>query len=199
MKTTIKLLFALTMIISVSCSKKDDVPTLKEQSMTLTITNTGDIYWTIDALVPDRAGVWIDLNNNGQKDNGEDNILFGEMKKYITESNTITIYGKITMFECSDNQQTSVKTLNVSNNQSLKELACYGNEIRGEAMTRLMNSLPKREKSDNAKIWVIATCSQYDDHNVCTKAQVKIATDKNWDVLDAEDENRHRDVPYTGS
>lgn len=200
MKTTIKLLLALAMIICVSCSKKDDVPTLKEQSMALTISGIGDLYLAIDALVPDRAGVWIDLNNNGQKDNGEDNIQFGVGATYTTESKTITIYGKITMFDCADcSQSCDVRTIDVSNNPSLKGLACYGNEIYGEAMTSLMNSLPKREKSDNAKIWVIATHPQYDDYNVCTKAQVKIATDKNWTVLDLEDENGNYNMPYEGS
>jgi hypothetical protein len=70
MKTTIKILLAFTMIIAVSCNKDEENNDVsKKYSMTILTGMTAghDIYLYIDALIPDREGIWIDLNNNGKK------------------------------------------------------------------------------------------------------------------------------------
>lgn len=200
MKTTIKILLALTMIIAVSCNKDEENNDIsKKYSMTILTGMTAghDIYLYIDALIPDREGIWIDLNNNGKKDNGENNVKFGEGKRYEIGSSTITIYGKVTILDCSGNFV--VKSLDVSKNPYLRNLYCYENDINGEAMTSLMMSLPQHKTEDNVKIWVIATNSQYNESNVCTEEQVNIATDKNWTVFDYYNDDGENDVPYAGS
>lgn len=68
--------------------------------------------------------------------------------------------------------------LDLSKNTALETLDCYGNQISGDAMANLVNSLP----------WVTGDCSFIvcDDNrtpdNVITTVQVKIATDKGWKV-----------------
>lgn len=64
----------------------------------------------------------------------------GKKVTYILTSQKVTITGNVVGFDCSDNQITS---LEVSKNSGLSILACYGNRIKGENMTRLVNSLPR--------------------------------------------------------
>ncbi len=73
----------------------------------------------------DKPYVWIDLNNNGTKDENEAVTYFG-YKKYIIEDQTITIHGKIKTFYCKSSQLTS---LDVSDNIQLVNLTCSGNEL----------------------------------------------------------------------
>ena len=78
---------------------------------------------------------------------------------------------------CSRN---SLKSLDVSKNTALTYLSCYGNQISGDGMTQLLNSLPPRTTGNYGELFV---CS---DHlfpdNIITSAQVKIATRKGWKV-----------------
>jgi len=66
----------------------------------------------------------------------------------------------------------------VSNNTALTLLDCSGNQISGDAMANLVNSLPFVTGES-----VFYVCN--DNHrpdNVITTVQVKIATDKHWEV-----------------
>ena len=78
---------------------------------------------------------------------------------------------------CPGNQLTS---LDVSKNTALQLLDCFNNQIKEDQMLSLVNSLPT---VTNGKFWVIDTKSS-NEQNVCTKPQVKIATDKGWKVYD---------------
>jgi len=141
----------------------------------------------IDAEEADRANVWIDLNNNGVKDDGEAVTKFGSMGEYTLGSQTVTIYGKVTKLDCIKNQITS---LDVSKNSNLKFLACYENKIFGSNMTVLVNNLPDRTGKEAGKFRVIAVGSGT-EQNVITSAQAAVATARNWPVRDSDGD------PYT--
>jgi hypothetical protein len=79
--------------------------------------------------------------------------------------------------QCYDNKLTS---LDVSKNTALTCLGCNNNQIKGDKMQALVNSLPT---VTNGRFYVIYT-KDSDEQNVCTKPQVKIATDKGWKVYD---------------
>jgi len=68
----------------------------------------------------------------------------------------------------------------VSKNTALTQLVCFGNQIKGEQMQALANSLPT---VTNGKFCVIDTKNS-NEQNVCTKEQVAIATGKGWTVHD---------------
>jgi len=78
---------------------------------------------------------------------------------------------------CYENQLAS---LDVSKNIALTRLFCFGNQIKEDQMQTLVNSLPT---VTNGTFYVIDTKNS-NEQNVCTKPQVKIATDKGWKVYD---------------
>ena len=122
----------------------------------------------IDAEEPDRADIWIDLNNNGVKDDGEAVTKFGSMGEYTLGSQTVTIYGKVTKLDCIKNQITS---LDVSKNSNLKFLACYENKIFGSNMTVLVNNLPDRTGKEAGKFRVIAVGSGTEQNVIMPRRQ----------------------------
>jgi len=81
---------------------------------------------------------------------------------------------------CCGNQITA---LDVSKNTNLRHLGCYNNSIYGSNMTALVNSLPTRNAGKEGDFYVV---NKNGDGNVCTPAQVNIAKNKNWDVMDSE-------------
>ena len=91
--------------------------------------------------------------------------------------------------QCYDNKLTS---LDVSKNTALTCLGCNNNQIKGDKMQALVNSLPT---VTNGRFYVIYT-KDSDEQNVCTKPQVKIATDKGWKVYAYIDEDWEE---YAGS
>ncbi len=112
----------------------------------------------IDADAADQASVWLDLNNNGAKDDGENGRDFGFYYSAQQQSKTIKIYGKLTKFECYSNQVTS---LNVANCPSLKQLTCTYNPItelnvtKNKQLTDLLcygNQLKSIDLSQNASL-----------------------------------------------
>jgi len=146
---------------------------LMSYSMTFTTTrNLGDsIRLHIDAAEADRADIWLDLNNNGKKDSGEDEITFGDLVYYTLGAQTVTIYGKVTYFNCSANNLTaldvsknpvlqvlvcsynSLSTLDVSNNTVLMKLYGYRNQIKKAAMDNLVNSIVDRTGNTPGKYY----------------------------------------------
>jgi len=81
---------------------------------------------------------------------------------------------------CENNRLTS---LNVSNNKKLRILSCHDNQIKGEAMSTLVDSLPMNS-SEYANSLVVYNTSG-EDGNVITKLQVKIAKDKGWNTFNS--------------
>ncbi len=97
---------------------------------TMTLTTAKSVEETlelwIDAAEADRSGVWIDLNNNGEKDDGEAVNKFEKYVEYTLGTQTVTVYGKVTVLNCKNNQLTS---LDVSNNTLLTFLDCSSNQL----------------------------------------------------------------------
>ena len=101
----------------------------------------------------------------------------GKKVTYTLKSQTVTIQGDVTVFLDSDNQLT---TLDVSKNTALKGLACSGNQIKGEEMTRLVNSLPDYTGKDAGRFIVVQEPAL--EGNICLKSDVAIAKSKNWNT-----------------
>ena len=80
---------------------------------------------------------------------------------------------------CSENQLTS---LNISGCARLEDLFCFSNCINGEAMTKLVNSLPNRKGMSSGSLWVVNRSSKKRDKNRCSAADVTTAKKKNWEV-----------------
>lgn len=102
---------------------KQDLP-----SMTLTTTKEigQEIILKISAAMTDQSSVWIDLNNNGVRDVQEDIPNFRDRLGYRIGAKTVTVYGKVSLFECHSNSLTS---LDVSRNPDLTSLDCESNQI----------------------------------------------------------------------
>ena len=83
----------------------------------------------------------------------------------------------LTKLSCFGNQLTA---LDVSKNTALQYLYCFGNQIKGEQMQALVNSLPTVTEG----VFYVIDTKNSNEQNVCTKPQVKIATDKGWKVSD---------------
>ena len=79
---------------------------------------------------------------------------------------------------CNDNQLTS---LDLSHNSDLRELRCYYNQIKGAEMTKLVNSLPKKDGRQSSEFYVVEKDSI--EGNVCLKSDVAIVADKGWTPL----------------
>ncbi len=74
----------------------------------------------------DEKNVWIDLNDNGKKDDGEKVTNFEMYVTYTKIAKTVTLYGNITELGCSNNNLTSI---NVSPNTKLEKLYCSKNKL----------------------------------------------------------------------
>ena len=80
-------------------------------------------------------------------------------------------------FACSSNRLTS---LNIEGCDKLCYVECYSNSIKDEAMTDIVNDLPKLDTPGAGSLVVTAEgCG-----NVITQDDIDIAIDKNWDVVD---------------
>lgn len=113
---------------SVDVKGKPLPPHSKGSRMTLrTEKAVGDkIKLRIFADPKDRSNVWIDLNGNNSKDGGEGVTVFGEGHEYPISSQSITIYGKVTGFDCWGQK---VNALDVSENTALQYLNCGENQL----------------------------------------------------------------------
>jgi hypothetical protein len=139
MKTTKLAIWSLAALLAVgfAACNKDDIELSNPRITLTTAKNVGKkISLYIDADDADKAGVWIDLNNNGIKENNEAVTGFNNEEvqiKYLLGAQTITIYGKVTKLECGDaevvdgNQLTA---LDVSKNTALIWLECNENQLK---------------------------------------------------------------------
>ena len=82
----------------------------------------------------------------------------------------------LTKLDCSDNQLSS---LNILGCPRLATLDCYENRINGDAMTRLVNSLPDRKNMTSGAFRVV---EGYKENGTiwCSFADVLTAKEKNW-------------------
>ena len=97
-------------------------------SFTTTKTVGETIKLGINAASADQTDVWIDLNNNSVKDDGEAVSSAGilSLTEYILGAQKITLYGKVSEFNCGSNQLSS---LDVSENEHLRNLRCNDNSL----------------------------------------------------------------------
>ena len=95
--------------------------------------------------------------------------------------------------DCPNNQLTA---LDVSQNTALEILSCYSNQIKGEEMTRLVNSLPDRTGKKAGRFTVVQEPDL--EGNICLKSDVAIAKGKNWNTLKYESDTQNS-VPYEGA
>jgi hypothetical protein len=140
-----------------------DVP---NPTMTLTTARAAgkNLTLSIQAANPDDlANVWVDLNGNGTKEMGEDTV--GSYKQYTIASPTVTVYGKVTVFNCQNSELTA---LDVSENPYLTELICSGNQLaaldvtQNAALTKLecrSNLLTELTVTQNAALTRLDTYS----------------------------------------
>ena len=112
------------------------------------------ISLSINAAEADKAGVWVDLNNNGKWDEGIDQkpTEFFQDIEYTLQAQMFKIYGKIGFLNCSYKELTA---LDISHNAALTELHANENNLPSiahlehikklsiDSHTLLASSLPK--------------------------------------------------------
>ena len=179
MKTTLKLaIWSLAALLAagfIAC-KKDDIE-ITEPQMTLT-NNLG--YIELD-IIDAESEVWIDLNNNGIKENNEVISSFHNKYGYSFSSKTVTIYGKVTELDCSGNQLTA---LDVSKNSALIILECEQNRLtaldvsKNSALTNLecyYNQLKALDVSKNSALkWLNCTGNQLTNLNLSKNTNLSV-------------------------
>lgn len=96
----------------------------------------------------DQEGVWIDLNNNGIRESGED-VPNSEEKTYTATSETVILYGKVDYLVSKENP--NITGLQLFNESRLTYLYCYKNEnltnLDVAGITSLKNLLCTSNKS----------------------------------------------------
>ena len=168
---------------------------------------SGVIKFTTSIPVGEEITIWVASNSEpqfeGLKIRGVHPLVPHDEEEYqaIVLSPEITIKGKITEFAAVDQQlidldlsrvttlrrvvcyKNKIRELDFSKNPSLQRIEIYGNLIRGERMTRTMQSLPVATNKLYDDIFVIDSQAKVET-NVCTVSDVAIAKAKGWDVRD---------------
>lgn len=126
----------------------------------------------------------IDLSQNPE-------LIF--LNCYENQLSSLDLSGnpKLALINCSYN---NLDVLDLSAQKQLSSLSIYRNKIKGEKMTTLVNSLSQYDEMD-CFLYVLDSKDELEE-NVCTKSQVKIATDKQWNVQDL---NGWDSIDYEGS
>lgn len=121
---------ALCMAGTVSSCKKSKDETPKEMTYKMVLTTSraegASIRLAFDAATADQADIWVDVNNNGKRDTGEDPGFGFSINYTVNASRTLNIYGKVSTLDCNNNDITK---LEVSGNSALKILHCGSNKI----------------------------------------------------------------------
>ncbi len=138
-----KLIMLFIAVIAIMAFKKSE--NLSYIEFTTTKSVGDEIELIIEAKEEDKKDVWIDLNYNDKKDKGEDKIIFGEKNgekikyksgKYILGSQTIRIYGKVTVFS---SYRGKITKLDVSNNKYLERLSSIMNKFTSLDLSKNVN------------------------------------------------------------
>lgn len=104
--------------------------------------------------------VWIDLNNNGVKDDGEEVTSFGTTyKTYLATTQTVSVHGKLTEFRAAENSITDIDFSNaypgvkivVINNNQISEVDLHSLEELN-SLTIRQNPLTELDLSNNSNI-----------------------------------------------
>lgn len=95
-------------------------------------------------------------------------------------------------------QKNVIEKIDLSHCPAIFAIECYSNRIAQERMAELVNTLPARQKSDEAYIILIDTKDEK-EQNECTKQSVAVAKGKNWGVFDhLNNEVDHPGIAYEG-
>ena len=101
---------------------------VEQKEMGIALTTSKKIGEQINLMIDTeeyyRKDVWIDLNNNGKKEIGEEVANFDDYVDYTLGSQTITINGNVRLLGAGENKITS---LDLSNGTALKFLLCHDN------------------------------------------------------------------------
>lgn len=150
--------------------------------MTLhTIYPYGDLTFIIDAPEEYRDRIWIDLNNDGEMQDNEKVTVFGEEAKY-TFNNDITIYGPVTMFDCTMMQ---IDEMDITHNPYITELICLGNKLQSLDLSNCPE-LTRLDISNN----VISSL----DLSKCPKLQKISCNEANFTVLDVSNNPELKEI-----
>lgn len=110
-----------------------DIPVIDETQPYIYLwmaNSTSDIYLNVDAAEADRENVWIDLNGNGVKDEGEKITRFGmeqdKMVALTATTSNVMLYGKVTMLSA---PESGIFAVIESNHTSLKYIDLSGNGL----------------------------------------------------------------------
>ena len=112
-----------------TAKKEEPKPEPKDTHYIVLTTNKAvgeKISLGIKAAEADKAGVWLDLNNNGKWDEGIDQKPVFGGGDYTLQAQTFKIYGKIGFLNCSDREITA---LDISHNPALTELFAFDNNL----------------------------------------------------------------------
>ena len=161
--------------------------------------STNEITFTTAKAVGEEISLYMEYSGDTPTLSGATGTpKSGEWITYTLKSQTVTITGDVTVLNCTDNQLTALDVskntaltelycynnqltaLDVSPNTALTNLDCSGNQIKGEEMTRLVNSLPDRTGKDAGKFSVVQEPAL--EGNICLKSDVAIAKGKNWNT-----------------
>lgn len=129
----------------------DYVPSVSDNTITLTTSRAAGETIKLNIKASDN----IEISGIAETTN-----LTGPNTFTLT-SQTVVIKGPVTTFECPDNGITSLdvsknkklsilkcecnllESLDLSKNPAIRYVKCYGNRIKGEALTKMMDSLPQ--------------------------------------------------------
>lgn len=127
---TISLTFLFLLGIA-GCKKENKQPPPQPpkyiMKLTTEIAKDGDFKILLNAEKADRSGVWIDLDNNGKKDDGEAVENFEKEFTFKLKSQTFSIHGKVMGLLVLNVHLTSIET---KENPALKALGVSQNKIK---------------------------------------------------------------------
>ena len=104
----------------------------------------------------------------------------------------LTNNAELETFSCEGNL---IEALDFSGNPNLRYINCYGNKIKGENMTKMMQSLPQLTQEDYGTL-IVHDASYTHNANICLKSDVAIAHSKFW--VPCEIDENDKAVPYDG-
>ena len=150
------------------------------------IVGNGVITMTTAKSVGESIKLYYEADGDVSIEGAEGTPRPSDFVDYKLTNQQVTMRGDITALYCMENRLTDI---DVSQCSSLRVLLCLLNEIKGESMLQLVNSLPDRTGLENGLFVVYSDGSYGSDGNVCLKSDVAIARAKNWVVALASVEN----------
>jgi len=102
---------------------------------TILFSTTKEIGESIEIRVNYENDAWIDLNNNGVRDENE-TLENGVFKKYTIMSQTLAIYGDIQILDFNDS---TINYLSATEVQTLETIVCFNSQLLSIDINSLSN------------------------------------------------------------